>query len=119
MIRSREERARTGLDATRVSGGDALFDFRRLAQHIAATPDRLDVVLALAGVRELLAQLADEHVDDLEFGLVHAAVEMVEEHLLGERRAFRGDESMDTLRMRIDNTQLFRSAKRVIIIETI
>src|SRR6185436_3180156 len=69
------------------SGGDALFGFRRLAQHIAAAPDGLDVVLALRRIRELLAQLADEHVDDLQFGLVHAAVEMVEEHLLGQRRA--------------------------------
>jgi hypothetical protein len=43
--------------------------------------------LPCRGVRELLAQLADEHVDDLEFGLVHPAIEMVEEHLLGERRA--------------------------------
>src|SRR4051812_24768722 len=84
-IQSLEERARTGLDAT--SGGDALFHLGRLAQHVAAAPDGLDVVLPLAGVRELLAQLADEHVDDFQFGLVHAAVEMIEEHLLGQRRA--------------------------------
>src|SRR5215467_11414440 len=58
-----------------------------LAQHIAAAPHRLDVVFAVRRVGELLAQLADEHVDDLELGLVHAAVEMVEEHLLGQRRA--------------------------------
>ncbi|GJE34646.1 hypothetical protein LDDCCGHA_4858 [Methylobacterium oxalidis] len=45
------------------------------------------VVLALAGVGELLAQLADEDVDDLQLGLVHAAVEVVEEHLLRQGRA--------------------------------
>src|SRR5437764_235692 len=30
--------------ATQLSGGDALFDLGRLAQHIAAAPDGLDVV---------------------------------------------------------------------------
>src|SRR5215471_16082424 len=72
---------------------------RRLAQHIAAAPDGLDVVLAVRRVGELLAQLADEHVDDLEFGLVHAAVEMVEEHLLGEGRAV----DLDGLRIEVDD----------------
>eukprot|EP01035_Chromulina_nebulosa_P005433 gene5433-7364_t len=43
-----------------------------------------DTLLAAGGRRQLLAQLADEHVDDLQLGLVHAAVEMVEEHLLRE-----------------------------------
>src|SRR5215831_16532921 len=70
---------------------------RRLAQHIAAAPDGLDVVLAVRRVGELLAQLADEHVDDLEFGLVHAAVEMVEEHLLGEGRALAQREQLEHL----------------------
>ena len=79
------------------SGGDALFDLGRLAQHIAAAPDGLDVVLAPGGVRELLAQLADEHVDDLEFGLVHAAIEMIEEHLLGQRRALAEREQLQHL----------------------
>jgi hypothetical protein len=36
---------------------------------------------------QLIAQLADEHVDDLEFGLLHPAVEVVEEHLLRQGRA--------------------------------
>src|SRR5215470_9131896 len=66
---------------------DARFVVRRLAQHVAAAPDRLDVVLAVGRVGELLAQLADEDVDDLELGLVHPAIEMVEEHLFGQRRA--------------------------------
>src|SRR5215204_1127233 len=52
-----------------------LFRLRRLAQDVAAAPDRLDVVLARRGVGELLAKLADEHVDDLQLRLVHAAVE--------------------------------------------
>src|SRR5262245_7735406 len=69
------------------SGRDAGLVLGRLAQHVAAAPHRLDVVLAVGGVGELLAQLADEDVDDLELGLVHAAVEVVEEHLLGQRRA--------------------------------
>jgi len=43
---------------------------------------------ATGRLRELLAQLADEHVDDLELGLAHPVVEVVEEHLLSQRRAF-------------------------------
>src|SRR6516225_328407 len=67
---------------------DAGLVVRRLAQHVTAAPHGLDVVLAVGRIRELLAQLADEDVDDLELGLVHAAVEVVEKHLLGQRRAF-------------------------------
>src|SRR4029077_7271077 len=55
--------------------------------HIATAPYRLDVVLAACRLRQLLAQLADEHVDDFQLGLVHAAIEMIEEHLLGQRGA--------------------------------
>src|SRR4051812_33424056 len=64
------------------SGRNARLLVGGLAQHITAAPDRLDIVLAVGRVGELLAQLADEHVDDLELGLVHAAIEVVEEHLL-------------------------------------
>jgi hypothetical protein len=46
----------------------------RLAQHVAAAPHGFDEVAAL-GVRELLAQLADEDIDDLQFGLVRAAIQ--------------------------------------------
>jgi hypothetical protein len=45
-----------------------------LAQYMAPPPHRLDVVLAVRGLGELLAQLADENVDDLDLRLVHAAV---------------------------------------------
>ena len=58
-----------------------------IAQSIAAAPDGFDVVGAAAGVAQLLAQLAYEHVDDLEFGFVHAAIEVVEEHVFGKRGA--------------------------------
>ena len=56
---------------------------RRLADHVAASPHRADQV-AGPGRRQLLAQLADEHVDDLHLRLVHAAIEMIEERLLGQ-----------------------------------
>ena len=59
----------------------------RLAQHVAAAPHGFDEVAAFGSVRKLLAQLADEDVDDLQFGLVHTAIEVVEEHFLGERGA--------------------------------
>ncbi len=44
-------------------------------------------MVAIGGHGQLLAQFADEDVDDLQFGFVHAAIQVVEEHFLGERRA--------------------------------
>jgi hypothetical protein len=44
-------------------------------------------MLATGGLRQLLAQHADEDLDDLHRGLVNAAVQMVEEHFLRQRRA--------------------------------
>src|SRR5689334_15083239 len=76
---------------------NSLVGLCRLAQHVTAAPHRLDVVLAGGGVGEFLAQLADEHVDDFELRLVHAAVEMVEEHLLGERGPFTQGEQLEHL----------------------
>jgi hypothetical protein len=35
---------------------------------------------------EFLAQFADEHVDDLDFGLVHSAIEVIEDHRLRHGR---------------------------------
>src|SRR5271166_7104956 len=68
-------------------GRNERFVLERIAQHMAAAPKRLHEILAVRCVGELLAQLADENVDDLAFGLIHPAVEMVEEHFLGQRRA--------------------------------
>src|SRR5262249_5086716 len=59
----------------------------RVAQHVAPAPHGLDVAVAAGRGLQLVAELADEHVDDLELGLVHAAVEVVEEHFLRQRRA--------------------------------
>ncbi len=36
-----------------------------IAQHIAAAPDSLDVMLAARCSLQFLAQFADEHIDDL------------------------------------------------------
>src|SRR6185437_6632075 len=74
-------------DKTMSSGGNALFVLMRLAQHVAAAPHGLDEVAAFGSVGELLAELADEDVDDLQLRLVHAAIEVIEEHFLGERGA--------------------------------
>src|SRR5215831_1114495 len=68
---------------------------RRISEDIAPTPHRLDVMTATSRLRKLLAQLADEHVDDLDLRLVHPAVEMVEEHLLSQRRAFAQAEQLE------------------------
>jgi len=53
-----------------------------VAQPIAASPYGLDIVVATRRLGELFAKLADEDVDDFDLGLVHPAVEMVQEHLL-------------------------------------
>src|SRR5271168_2911051 len=89
--RTLSESGRTALSVNPLVGR------RRLAQDVAAAPYRLDEVAAAGGRRKLLAQLADEHVDDLEFGLVHPAVEMVEEHFLGQRRALAQREQLEHL----------------------
>src|ERR1700722_644045 len=89
--------SRSGSSVNLRSGGNALFDLVRLAQHIAAAPHGLDEVAAFGGVGELLAQLADEDVDDLQFRLVHAAIEMIEEHFLGEGGALAEREQLQHL----------------------
>ena len=63
---------------------DALSD--RFAQYITAPPDRFDIAFPGQGFGQLLAQLADEDIDDLEFGFVHPAVKVVEKHLLFNAR---------------------------------
>src|ERR1041384_4974665 len=63
------------------------FRLARIAQDVAASPYRLDVMVAAGGLCQLLAQLADEDVDDLHVRFVHPAIEVVEEHLLGQGQA--------------------------------
>ena len=67
------------------------------AGWLTAAPDGFDVVAAVGGVGQLLAQLADEDVDDLQFRLVHAAIEVVEEHFLGQGRALAEREQLQHL----------------------
>src|SRR6516225_10771537 len=74
-------------DGTTESGRNTLIQIVWLAQHIATAPDGLDEIAAFGSVGELLAQLADEDVDDLQFRFVHATIEVVEEHFLGQRGA--------------------------------
>src|SRR5450759_1316332 len=69
------------------SGRYLLLVLAWLAQYVAPAPYRFDVVLAVRRAGELLAQLADEDVDDLDLRLVQATVELGEEHFLGDRRA--------------------------------
>ena len=58
------------------------------AQHVASAPDGFDEVFAFSGVGQLLAQLTNKHVDNFEFRLIHATIEVVEEHFFGECGAF-------------------------------
>ena len=64
----------------------AFFD--RVPQNVPAAPDGLNVVVASGGLRELFTELADKNINDLEFRFVNPAVQMVEEHFLGQRRTF-------------------------------
>lgn len=65
-----------------------------ITKHVAPAPNGFDVVLAVGRGRQLLAKLAHEDVDDLDFRLVHAAVEVVLEHLLGEGSALAQGEEL-------------------------
>src|SRR5271163_3839803 len=56
-----------------------------LPHHIPAAPDRFDKFLATRRVGELFPQLADENIDDFHLRLVHAAVEVIKDHILGLR----------------------------------
>ena len=52
--------------------------------------------MAPAGcLRQLLAQFADEDIDDLHVGFFYPAIEMAQKGLLGERRAFAQAQQLD------------------------
>src|SRR6267154_864760 len=68
-----------------------------LAERITPAPDGLDVILAVGRGGELLAQFADEYVDDLEFRLVHPAIEVVHERFLRQGAAPSQGEQLDDL----------------------
>ena len=53
---------------------------------MAAAPYGLDIVFATRRLGELFAEIADKDIDDFKLGLVHPAIEMVQEHLLCYRR---------------------------------
>ena len=58
----------------------------RFPQRVASSPNGFNVVHAATGVRELLSEFTNVHVDDLGLGLfhVHVAIEIIEERLLGQ-----------------------------------
>jgi hypothetical protein len=68
-----------------------------ITQDVAAPPYGLDVGSAAVGRLQFLSQLADENIYDLELWLVHAAIEMIEEHLLGERGTLAQPEQLQHL----------------------
>src|SRR3954464_822083 len=56
-----------------------------VAQDPAALRNRLDELRAAAGIAQLLAQLGDEHVDDLRLRLgVGPAIEVLQKHRPGD-----------------------------------
>ena len=79
--------SQTDLERIRIPlSGSHFLNRAWLAQCIAASPHRFDVILAARCVGEFPSQLADKHVDDLGLRLIHAAIEMVQETFFGERR---------------------------------
>src|SRR6516225_7266434 len=70
-----------------LSGGNRCGSFGLLAQYVATPPDGFDVVLAARCTSEFFSQLADKDVDDLHLWFVHTAVEIAQEHFLGQRRS--------------------------------
>jgi hypothetical protein len=81
----------------KISGRHFRLVLVRLTQHVAPAPYRFNVVLAIRRGGELLAQLANKDVDDLDHRLVHATVELDEEHFLGQRRALAQREELEDL----------------------
>jgi hypothetical protein len=65
---------------------------RWLAQHIAASPYRLDIVVATRRLGELFAKHADEDIDDFDL------VEMGQEHVLRYRRTLPQAEQFENAR---------------------
>ena len=59
-----------------------------IAKHIAAAPNCFDIMLTASRRLQLLAEFTNEDIDDFEFRLVHATIKVIEEHFLGQRRAF-------------------------------
>ena len=59
---------------------------------------------------ELLAQLADEDIDDFELWLVHSAIKMVEKHLFRQRGAL-------TQAKQLENTVFFPSQVNRLILD--
>lgn len=60
--------------------------FILFAQNIAAVPHGADQISA-AGDSELLAELADEDINDLHFRFINAAIKVIQEDLLGQHNA--------------------------------
>ena len=56
----------------------------RVPQDVSLPPDRMDVVLAASQLSQFAPQLADEHINDLGFRFVNAAIKVVDEMRLGQ-----------------------------------
>jgi len=84
--------SRTGRLRRRKLGSD---DFGRVAQHITASPDGLDVVLAARRLRQFLAQLQMKTSMIFSSGSSMPPVEMVGEHLLGQGRPLAQAQQLD------------------------
>src|SRR3546814_8057555 len=60
----------------------------RIAQHIAATPYRLDQFRPVESGLQLLPDFRNEYLDDLLVGLVPAAIKVVDQHVPGHDLPF-------------------------------
>ena len=76
-----------------------LFVRSNFAQQLAASPDLFDDVYAAAGGGKLFTKLAAKHVDDIGLWLIHAAIELIEDHFLGQRRISAHRQSLEELEL--------------------
>jgi len=78
----RMSRARSELSAS------APQTLPQMPEAAPASPNCFDIMLARCCRCNFLAQLTDKHVNNFKLGLIHSAVEVVEEHFFCERCAF-------------------------------
>ena len=98
-------------------GGRGLAHSLGLAQDIALTPDGIDTHSARASDFQLAAKLADEDVDDLRLGLIHAAIEMAQERCLAEDRPLAKRQELDNAEFLACQRQGFAIDKRQMAVE--
>ena len=56
----------------------------RFTHDITTPPDGFNMAFTIIHIFDFLAKLTDENINDFNLGLIHATIEVVEEHFLGQ-----------------------------------